>query len=94
MIFDKHNFNFKTAPRYITTETTEDYIIVRTAYIGFDGVTRNIRIKLPRITEYECGHESIVEYVEMSSVDVDRAIESSKSMIVRHLQEYYYGNKK
>jgi hypothetical protein len=37
MIFDKHNFNFKTAPRYITTETTEDYVIAKTAYIGFDG---------------------------------------------------------
>lgn len=94
MIFDKHNFNFKTAPRYITTETTEDYVIAKTAYIGFDGVTHNIRIKLPRITE--CGYvdNDIVEYTEMSSVDIDRAIESSKSMLVRHLQEYYYGNKK
>lgn len=93
MIFDKHNFNFKTAPRYITTVVTEDYVVVKASYLTVDGTTRNIRIKLPKITEYLCGDEDIVEYVEMSSVDVDRAIEKSKNTIVRHIQKYYHENK-
>ena len=55
MIFDKHNFNFKTAPRYITTVVTIDIVydhdqiqkLQRKQTLGV-GITYNLGYKIER----------------------------------------------